>query len=56
MDPETYDAAAFAADLAGSAATILPWVGAGVGGGVALLLVFMGIRKGIAFFKGTARG
>jgi hypothetical protein len=52
----TYDAAAFAADLATGATVILPWVGAGVGGGVALLLVFMGIRKGIGFFRSTARG
>lgn len=38
-------------DLAAGTASVLPWVGAGVGGGVILLFAFMGIRKGFAFFR-----
>ena len=45
----------FAADLLTGIATVLPWIGAGVGGGVALLFVFMGIRKGFQFFRGVAK-
>lgn len=45
----------FAADLIGGAAAILPYVGAGVAGGLALMFAFMGIRKGIAFFRGTSK-
>lgn len=50
-----YDPAAFTADLATGVATVLPWVGAGVGGGVLLLFAFMGIRKGFQFFRSVAR-
>lgn len=50
-----YTPVTFAADLAAGAVTILPWVGAGVGAGVLLMLTFLGIRKGIGFFKGTAK-
>lgn len=44
-----------AADLAAGVPTILAWVGAGVGGGIVLMLAFMGIRKGFAFFKGIGK-
>lgn len=50
-----YTPVEFGASLLAGSATILPWVGAGVGGGVALMLVFLGIRKGVGFFKGTAK-
>ena len=43
------------ADLAAGVADVLPYVGAGVGGGVILLFAFMGIRKGFSFFKSIAR-
>ncbi|MDF2508037.1 MAG: hypothetical protein K0Q52_1896 [Microbacterium sp.] len=39
------------ADLAAGTADVLPWVGAGVGGGVILMFAFLGIRKGFAFFR-----
>ena len=50
-----YTPATMAADLAEGAAGVLPWVGAGVGGGVILMFAFLGIRKGFAFFKGVAK-
>ena len=54
-DPTAYDPSQLGTDLATGAATVLPWVGAGVGGGVVLLFAFMGIRKGFAFFKSIAK-
>lgn len=51
----TYGPGDMGADLLAAGATVLPWVGAGVGGGVALLVVFLGIRKGISFFRGLAK-
>lgn len=42
-------------DLAAGVPTILAWVGAGIGGGIVLMLAFMGIRKGFAFFKSIGR-
>lgn len=50
-----YTPADLSADLVGGVAQVLPYVGAGVGGGVALLFVFMGIRKGFAFFRGIGK-
>lgn len=50
-----YEVSDFSADLVAGAGTILPWVGAAVAAGVALMFIFMGIRKGLAFFKSTAR-
>lgn len=50
-----YTPADLTADLAGGVGQVLPYVGAGVGGGVLLLFVFMGIRKGFAFFKSIGR-
>lgn len=50
-----YDPATLTTDLATGVATVLPWVGAGVGGGIILMFAFMGIRKGLSFFKGVAR-
>lgn len=50
-----YTPAALTTDLAAGVATVLPWVGAGVGGGVILMFAFLGIRKGFAFFKGVAK-
>ena len=50
-DPVGYTPGQLASDLAGGIPTILAWVGAGVGGGIVLMLAFMGIRKGFAFFK-----
>lgn len=50
-----YTPAALTADLAAGVATVLPWVGAGVGGGVILMFAFLGIRKGFGFFRGIAK-
>lgn len=50
-----YGAGDLTADLTGGVAQVLPYVGAGVGGGVALLFVFMGIRKGFAFFRSIGK-
>jgi hypothetical protein len=50
-----YTPGAMAADLAAGAAEVLPWVGAGVGGGLVLMLAFLGIRKGFGFFKQVAK-
>ncbi|MDF2508036.1 MAG: hypothetical protein K0Q52_1895 [Microbacterium sp.] len=47
-----YTPAVLAADLAAGAADVLPWVGAGVGGGVVLMFAFLGIRAGFRFFQG----
>lgn len=52
---DPYTVAVFAADLLAGAAGVLPWVGAGVAAGIVLLFAFMGIRKGIGFFKGVAK-
>jgi hypothetical protein len=45
----------FLTDLTAGVATILPWVGAAVGAGIGVMFIFMGIRKGLAFFKGVAK-
>lgn len=50
-----YDPSSLTADLTAGVATVLPWVGAGVGGGVVLLFAFMGIRKGFQFFRSIAK-
>lgn len=46
-----YDPADLTTDLAAGVADVLPWVGAGVGGGIVLMFAFLGIRKGFAFFR-----
>lgn len=51
----TYGPVEFGADLLGAAPVVLPWVGGGVAGGVALMLVFLGIRKGLGFFRGLGK-
>lgn len=56
MTPTEYGAPEFALQLANGAATIIPWVGAGLGTAVLLLLTFLGIRHGIAFFQWVATG
>lgn len=46
-------------DVLAAAGTILPYVGAGVGGAVLLLFVFLGIRAGFRWFMyvtGDSRG
>ena len=55
LDPEPYSAGTFVTDLAAGTTQVLPYVGAGVGGGIVLMFAFMGIRKGIQFFRGTAK-
>lgn len=50
-----YTPATMTTDLVAGVATVLPWVGAGVGGGIALYFVFLGIRKGFAFFRSLAK-
>ena len=51
---DTYGPAEMTTDLATGVTVILPYVGAGVGGGVVLMLTFLGIRKGFGFFRGLA--
>lgn len=50
-----YTPADLTADLTAGVGTVLPWVGAGVGGGIVLMFAFMGIRKGLAFFRGVGK-
>ena len=52
---DDYTAADFAAQLLDSGVIVMQYVGVAVTGGVALLFAFMGVRKGIAFFKSTGR-
>jgi hypothetical protein len=52
---EPYTPTVFLADLTAGVGTILPWVGAAVGAGIGLMFIFMGIRKGLQFFKGVAK-
>jgi hypothetical protein len=49
-----YEPADLAASLADAAADIMPWVGAAVGGGLALLFVFMAIRAAVGLFRSIA--
>lgn len=44
----------FVAMLASGAASVLPWVGAGVGAAVALYFAFLGIRAALTFFLDLA--
>jgi hypothetical protein len=46
-----YSPADMGASLTAGVAGILPYVAAGVVGGCALLFVFLGIRKGLEFFR-----
>lgn len=50
-----YTPAELTSDLSAGVATVLPWVGAGIGGGVVLMFAFMGIRKGFQFFRGIGK-
>lgn len=50
-----YTPAEMTTDLAAGVATVLPWVGAGIGGGVLLFFAFLGIRKGFQFFRSLAK-
>lgn len=50
-----YTPALMTADMVAGVATVLPWVGAGIGGGIALFFVFLGIRKAFGFFKSLAK-
>jgi len=52
---DPYSVATFAADLAAGAAGVLPWVGAGVAAAIVLMFAFMGIRKGLGFFRSIAK-
>lgn len=52
---DAYTVAEFAADLAAGASGVLPWVGAGVAAGIVLMFAFMGIRKGLGFFRGVSK-
>lgn len=49
-----YGPTEFVLQLTDGAGVILPWIGAGVGAGVLLLLIFLGIRQGVAFFSNLA--
>lgn len=46
-----YAAPDLLADLASAVPTVLSYASAGIGVGIALALIFMGIREGIAFFR-----
>jgi hypothetical protein len=52
--PAAYTPATFLTDLAGGAAAVLPYVGVAVTAGIALMFAFMGIKKGLAFFRKVA--
>jgi len=52
---DAYSPATMLSDLTAGALTVLPWVGAGVGGAIALMFAFMGIKKGFQFFRGLAK-
>jgi len=52
---DAYSPATFSADLIAGVATVLPWVGVAVAAGIGLMFAFMGIRKGLQFFKGVAK-
>jgi hypothetical protein len=52
--PIAYTPATFLTDLGTGAALVLPYVGVAVTAGIALMFAFMGIRKGIAFFRKVA--
>lgn len=51
---DEYTPAELGASLLQGGAVVLPYVGAAVAGAVALLLLFLGIRKGIEFFRDAA--
>lgn len=53
---DSYTAEDFATTLLDGAGTILPYVGAGVAAALALVMIFMGIRIGIRFFRVVVRG
>ena len=50
-----YTPATLITDLGEGALTVLPWIGAGVTGGITLMFAFMGIKKGLEFFRGVAK-
>jgi hypothetical protein len=52
--PVAYSPATFLTDLGTGAAAVLPYVGVAVTAGIALMFAFMGIKKGLAFFKRVA--
>ena len=35
---------------------VVPWLGAGVGAGITLMILFLGIRAGIGFFRNISEG
>jgi hypothetical protein len=53
--PVAYTPATFLTDLGTGAAAVLPYVGVAVTAGVGLMFAFMGIKKGLAFFRGVAK-
>ena len=53
---DEFTPADFAGLLLDGTVAILPYVAAGVVGGLVLLFVFLGIRKGLSFFRGTVTG
>jgi hypothetical protein len=52
---DAYTPGDMSTDLLAGAATVLPWVGVAVAAGIGLMFAFMGIRKGLAFFRGVAK-
>lgn len=53
--PVAYTPATFLADLGTGAATVLPYVGAAVTAGIVLMFAFLGIKKGLHFFRHVAK-
>jgi hypothetical protein len=52
--PTEYTPADLSGSLVANLGTALAWVGAGIGGAVLVLFVFLGIRLAIGFFKDLA--
>ena len=50
-----YPATDFAADILAAATAALPYIAGGVAAGLVIMVVFLGIRKGIAAMRTTSK-
>ena len=53
--PVAYSPATFLTDLGTGAAAVLPYVGVAVTSGLVLMFAFLGIKKGLSFFRHVAK-
>ena len=53
--PAAYSPATFLTDLGTGAAAVLPYVGVAVTAGLVLMFAFLGIKKGLHFFRHVAK-